>query len=189
MKQQNKIKFDLDSYKAISHAISTYEDMRLLLQHLVEGICRTFDIKGSSILLFDESERQLFRVSSHGLSDNYISKGDLFLDEEFKEFQQGKIVISDNLKVDSRIKYAEAASAEGIEAIISIPIKFKNHVVGLLKNYHGNKIMPHEEDMNSISVLMQQLGLVIQLNGLCNFISTIRMAVDNLPSHVICESF
>ena len=59
-------KFYLKEFKSISHAMSTYGDLNLLLNHLVEGTTRTFEAKGCSIMLFDETENQLFTVSSFG---------------------------------------------------------------------------------------------------------------------------
>ncbi|MCP4752324.1 MAG: GAF domain-containing protein [Proteobacteria bacterium] len=184
MKQMSERKFKLREYKAISHAISTYEDLNLLLQHLVEGICRTFGIKGSSILMYDESEKQLFRISSCGLSDEYLGKGAMYMDDEFNEFLQGKTLMFDNLKNDKRIKYAEAAAKEGIDFIISIPIKYRSTVLGLLKIYHSENLTPHEEDLDSFNVLMKQLGLVIEINGMRHFIGNVKAAMENLPLHV-----
>ncbi len=185
MKYSENPRFDLKSFKAISQAISTYEDLQLLFQHLVEGICRSFKIKGSSILLYDENEEQLFRVSSYGLSEDYLNKGALFMDEEYQEFLKGQVIVVDDLKKDSRVQYVKAATDEGIISIHSIPIQSQNTIIGLLKNYHSNAIVPHEEDLDSMSVLMQQLGLVIELNGLRNLVSSIKSAMEKLPSHVI----
>ncbi|MBU2511159.1 GAF domain-containing protein [bacterium] len=185
MKYSENPRFDLKSYKAISQAISTYEDLQLLFQHLVEGICRSFKIKGSSILLYDENEEQLFRVSSHGLSDEYLHKGVIYMDDEYQEFLKGRVIVVDDLTKDSRVQYVKAATDEGIVAIHSIPIWSKNTIIGILKNYHSNSIVPHEEDLDSMSVLMHQLGLVIELNGLRNLVSSVKSAMESLPSHLL----
>ncbi|MBU3918269.1 GAF domain-containing protein [bacterium] len=177
-------KFNLKEFRAITHAISTYEEMRLLFQHLVEGLCRTFSIKGSSIMLYDESEKELFRVSSHGLSEEYLKKGSLHMNEEYEDFLKAKTVFYHDLSNDPRVRYAESAAKEGIVSMISIPIKYKDAVVGLLKNYHNDQMSIHEDDLESINILMQQLGVVIQLNGLKNFFEKMRSIMDNLPDHI-----
>ena len=53
-------RFYLRQFKAISNAISIYEDLPVLFSHFVEGICRAFKLKGCSIMLYDEREKQLF---------------------------------------------------------------------------------------------------------------------------------
>ncbi len=64
MTQKPERKFYLKQFKAISNAISTYEDFNLLVSHLSEGVCRTFKVRGCSLLVLDQIEQQLFRVSS-----------------------------------------------------------------------------------------------------------------------------
>jgi len=46
MSEQAARKFYLKQFRAISNAIATYEDFNLLVRHLVEGVCRTFNIDG-----------------------------------------------------------------------------------------------------------------------------------------------
>ncbi len=184
MAQPSERKFSLREYKSISHAISTYEDMQLLLQHFVEGICRTFKIRGCSILFYDEREKQLFRVSSHGLSEEYINKGSIYMEDVCNEFLQGKLLVFDDLKNDARVEYADSAIKEGIVFMMSIPIKFRDSLIGLMKVYHSESIDMHEEDKDSLLVLLEQLGLVIEINGLKNFVDNVKAAMENLPLHV-----
>lgn len=185
MPGNNERKFNLKEFRAISLAISSYEDMQLLLQHIVEGFCRTFSIKGSSILLYDEAEKQLFRVSSYGLSDSYIQKGALYMNDEYEDFKKGKTILHDDLSVDPRIQYAEANANEGIVSILSVPIKYRASVIGLLKIYHSDEMTMCEEDLESIKVMMKQLGVVIELNGMKNFIDMIKAAMEHLPNRII----
>ena len=72
----------LKEYKAISRAISTYEDFSLLTSHLAEGICMSFKVKACSLLLYDDREKQLFHVSSCGLSQKYLGKGTIVWDRD-----------------------------------------------------------------------------------------------------------
>jgi len=59
-------RYYLKHFKAISHAISTYEDLNTLINHLAEGTSRAFKAKGCSIMLLDERENQLFHVMHGG---------------------------------------------------------------------------------------------------------------------------
>ena len=184
MKQKNERKFYLRKYRTISHAISTYENMNLLFKHLVEGVCRTFELKGGSILLYDDKEKKLFRISSYGLSDEYIAKGSIYVDDELDAFLKGEIALYVNLKNDQRVKYLDAAIKEGIVAMLSVPIKCRNSIIGLLKCYHSEQILIHEDDIESIKVLLQQLGLIIEINGMKNFMDGIKAAMENLPLYI-----
>ena len=181
MTQRSARKFYLKQFKAISNAISTYDDFNLLLNHLVEGICRTFKVKGASILLLDQIEQQLFRVSSYGISDEYLNKGPLFVDDKYCALGTGKVEMIKDILNDDRIQYPDAAKKEGIASMMGIPIKYRSWVIGVIRIYDGEVLDFHESDVDSLCVLGNQLGLVIENNGLKNFVDHVNMAFEQLP--------
>jgi len=185
MVEQQERKFYLRHFKAISHAISTYEDLNLLIRHMVEGICRTFNVKGSCILLYDEREKQLFMVSNYGISEKYLNKGPIFFDEKDSAFQEGEPVYIDDMQHDPRVQYPQAAAEENIVSMLSIPIKCREIVVGILRIYHSEKLLLNNEDLNSLCVLTEQLGVVIENNGLRNFIDGLKVAMESLPLRML----
>lgn len=175
----------LREFKAISSAISSYEDINLLGRHLVEGICRAFKVKGCSIFLVDDREKQLFRVSMHGLSESYLSKGPMHIDESSDEFAKREPVYIEDSQNDSRVKYPAEAAAEGIHSMLSVPIVSRNNVVGLLKIYHDTDLHLHDEDLDSFRILAKQVGVMIENNGLRNFLDRIKMALESLPLRML----
>lgn len=181
MIEKSQKRFRLSHFKAISLAIAQYEDLDILLSHFVEGLCRTFKLKAASILLYDEYESQLFRVAQYGMSETYLCKGPLLMDKNDDAFVRGLPVLINDMQSDSRVQYSEEARREGIVAMLSFPIKRANKVVGLIRAYHGEPIVLNEEDVDSISVLSQLLGVVIENNGLKNFLSQVRIAMSSLP--------
>lgn len=178
-------KFYLKQFKAISNAISTYEDFNLLVNHLVEGICRTFKVKGASIMILDEMEGQLFHVSSYGISEHYLNKGPVFVDKKYRSLVTGNVEIIKDMLNDQRIQYPDSAKEEGIVSMMAIPIKYRKNVIGEMRIYHNQPLMMHEEDVESLCVLSNQLGVVIENNGLKNFVEQIRMAIESLPPRMI----
>ncbi|MBT8338892.1 MAG: GAF domain-containing protein [Desulfatitalea sp.] len=181
MSQDLQRRFNLREFKAISRAISTYEDLNILVQHFVEGICLAFKIKGAAIMLYDEVERQLFRVASYGMSEAYLNKGPVFLWDKDDAFVKGEPVFVQDLQNDSRVQYPESARIENIRAMLSFPIKCREAVVGLLRIYHSEPIVLHPEDVESITVLSLHLGMVIEMNGLGNCVHMVCGAISSLP--------
>jgi len=178
-------KFFLKEFKAISHAISTYEDLNLLINHLTEGTTRTFEAKGCCIMLFDDRENQLFVVSSYGISEEYLMKGPLFVDDKSSAFVKEKPVFIEDIGSDPRIQYPEAAKKEGIVSMLSIPITFRGAAIGLIRIYHGELKRFNEEDIDALRVLAEHLGLVIENNGLKNFLDKVKMAMESLPIRML----
>lgn len=181
MQQEPQRRFYLPEFRAISRAISTYEDLNLLIDHFVEGITRAFKVKGASIMLYDELEDQLFRVSSFGISEGYLRKGPVFLQDQEDAFAKGEPVFVQDLEQDPRVQYPEAARSENIHAMLSFPIKCREHVVGILRIYHSEAIQLHSDDVDSVCALALHLGLVIEDNGLRNFVQLVAGAIDSLP--------
>ncbi|MDY0040859.1 MAG: GAF domain-containing protein [Desulforhabdus sp.] len=183
--QQPDRRIFLREFAAISHAISTYSDVNLLNSHLVEMISKSFKVKGSSIFLYDEREKQLFRVSSYGISESYQTKGPIYVDERFSEFKSGKPVFFSDFREDPRIQYPEEAIKEGIVSMLSVPIKFHEDVIGLIKIYNAEPWILHDEDLNSMCVIAEHLGLVLEYNGLKNFLDQVKIAIESLPLRML----
>jgi GAF domain-containing protein len=181
MHQEPQRRFELREFKAISRAISTYEDVNVLITHFVEGITRAFKIKGASIMLYDEVDGQLFRFASHGVSEQYLNKGPIFLRPQDDALAQGEPVFIQDLQNDPRVQYPKEAQSENIRAMISFPIKSRSAVVGLLRLYHSRAIALHPDDIDSIGTLALHLGLVIEDNGLRNFLHMVDAAIHCLP--------
>ncbi len=178
-------KFYLKEFKAIIRAISTYEDLNLLFKHFSEGLCNTFNVKGCCIMLYDEREKQLFCVSSFGISEDYLTKGPIFVDDKDSAFFTGKPVFIDDLQNDSRMQYTEAAAKEGFVALLSFPIRCRQTVIGLIRMYNNCHITLHDDDIESICILAEQLGLLIENNGLKNFLDDVKISMDNLPLRML----
>lgn len=185
MGQETKRKFYLKEFKNISHAMSTYEDLNLLVNHLAEGMTKTFEAKGCCIMLFDEGENQLFAISSYGISDDYILKGPIFVDDKKSAFVKGEPVFIEDMREDSRVQYPEAAEREGIVSMISIPILFHGKSIGVIRLYLSQVKKLNEDDVDALRILSEHLGLVIEYNGLRNFLDRVEMAVDSLPARML----
>ncbi len=178
-------KFYLPEFKAISRAISNYEDLNLLFTHIVEGLCRTFSLKGCCIMLFDEREKQLFRVSSHGLSKEYTNKGPLVVDEQSSAFFKKEPVYIEDMSQSPLIIYPEQAQKEGVVSLLSVPIMYGKTVVGCLRMYTGETQHFNEEDVDSISTLCLQLAVVLEKNGLENFLEGVKAAMGSVPPRLL----
>ena len=175
----------IKDFKTICRAIATYEDLDLLFNHFVEVISRAFNVKGCSLLLFDEHEKQLIRVSSFGISKTYLNKGPVFMDDKESAFVKCEPVFVEDMQNDPRVQYPEAAAKEGFVSMLSIPIRSREAVVGVFRMYFDETRTIHEEDVDSLCVLTELLGLVIENNGLKNFLEQVKMALDSLPTRLL----
>jgi len=185
MDQKPERKFYLEHFRAISHAISTYEDLNVLTDHLAEGTSRRFKAKGCSIMLLDERDKQLYHVSSYGLSEEYLYKGPVLVDDKYSAIHKGEPVLVEDMQNDSRVQYPDAAANEGIVSMLSIPIKCREAIIGVIRIYHSEPRKIHDEDIETLCVMSEHLGLVIENNGLKNFLDGVRIALESLPPRML----
>jgi signal transduction protein with GAF and PtsI domain len=178
-------KFYLKHFRAICHAISTYEDLNVLTSHLAEGTSRRFKAKGCNIMLLDERDNQLHTVSSYGLSENYLYKGPVLMDEKHCAICKGEPVLVEDMQNDPRVQYPEAAANEGIVSMLSIPIKCRESVIGVIRIYNNEYMVIHDEDIETLCVMSEHLGLVIENSGLRNFLDGVRIALESLPPRML----
>lgn len=178
-------KFYLKEFRAIARAIANYEDLTTLINHIVQGLSQTFNVKGCCVMLLEEREHQFIQVGSYGISDEYLSKGPIIVDPEHCAFCQKIPVLIEDLQDDPRVQYPEEAIKENVHSMLSVPIKSRGVVIGMLRMYHSEKINLHYDDIESITILAELAGLVIENFGLRNFLDSVKLSMGNLPLRML----
>jgi signal transduction protein with GAF and PtsI domain len=182
---EDAIKIHFEEFKAISRSILAYDDLKLLVNHMAERICRSLKVMGCSVMLYDEREGQLFRVASFGVSEAYLHKGPIFVDDKYCAFATGSPVFIEDFQNDARIQYPDEARKEGITSMLSVPIKYRKAPLGLIRIYQDRVWHISQDDLDSFSLLADYLGLVIENNGLKNFLEKVQYAMETLPLRML----
>ena len=107
------------------------------------------------------------------------------MDNKYCSFFTGEPVFVEDMTSDPRIHYPEAAIREGIACMLSVPIKFRTSIIGTIRIYQSEQWVIHKEDINTMTVLAEHLGLVIENNGLRNFVEKIKTAMESLPMRML----
>jgi GAF domain-containing protein len=120
-------------------------------------------VKGASIRLLDETKETLELVAAFGLSKKYLQKGPVSAQKSIAQaLKNGKPVIILNAATDRRVQYRDMNQEEGIVSILSVPIKTKEKVIGVLRLY--SKALRHftAEEIKLVTALAYLGGLAIQ---------------------------
>lgn len=187
MKPQPRRRIAIKDFKKICRAIATYEDLDVLFHHLVEVISRAFDVKGCSLLLLDEQENRLIRVSSFGISDEYLNKGPVFMDDKDSAFNKCEPVFVEDMQGDPRVQYPLAAAKEGIVSLLSFPMICREKVIGLTRLYHSAYWAVNDEDLDLLCVMHRLLAIVIDHHGLKNFLEQVKTEIAKLPPRLVSQ--
>lgn len=148
----------------ITKVISHSKDPEEVVLMTVEAIKTALDVKGCTIFLTDRNTNNLEIAASFGLSDNYLNKGPISASRSISQsLEEGPVAIYDVLD-DPRIQYPEAAKAEGIASILSVPIVTAGLPIGALRVYTSEPWEFTLDDVNFVQAMAYMTGMAIEMS-------------------------
>lgn len=124
-------------------------DLPQVLKRLVKSTAEGMGVHACSIRLLDKSGMYLEPVAMYGLSQTYLNKGPVDLDNNLlaREVLSGKIVNVPDAPNSPMLQYPEEARQEGIRSMLSAPLVGKNEPLGILRAYalEPNRFGPDDE--------------------------------------------
>lgn len=122
-------------FRDLASNINSSLDIKKIMHSLTEETCNALGMKGVSILLRNEEKGTLDLVASYGLSDQFLAKGPLSTGKSITESLKGLSIAIDDVANDPRIQYPQAFLDEDIASVLSVPIKSRDAIVGVMRLY------------------------------------------------------
>jgi GAF domain-containing protein len=132
------------------------------LEALLRTVARYARARGSALLLLDPKTRAMGSVVRFGLSEQYRSKGPVFAGVSLGEIEEGRPVIVSDAASDPRVQYKEAAAAEGVKAILGLPVRIGTEVAGALRLYYPFEFQPDADYIVWMEHLAHQAGTALE---------------------------
>jgi len=112
-------------------------DPSRVLEEVVRCVGSAMDVKACSIRLLDSRERRLSLVAAWGLSENYLNKGPIRIEESGldRKVLQGKTVWLPDVQTDKNFQYGARAKTEGIKSVLVLPLTVEKKAMGVLRVY------------------------------------------------------
>jgi GAF domain-containing protein len=151
-----------NSFKEIVRAVNSTLDLKEVLTLLVTEVTKVINLKGCAIRLVHPEKHTLEMVSSHGLSKRYINKGPVDADRSIAASLEGEIVIVEDVTQDPRIQYPEEAIKEGIRSIVSVPLRVKNDVIGVLRVFTAQPHFFSDDEIDFLTALADMGTIAIE---------------------------
>lgn len=146
----------------LAAGINSSLDLKRIFHILSADIAEVMRVKASSILLIDKDKQTLEIVASYGLSEKYLDRGPLSVEKSIVETLEGRPVLIKDATTDKRVQYQKEKEEEGIVSILSVPIKTKEEVIGVLRLYSGVLREFTEREIMLVMALAHLGGLAIQ---------------------------
>jgi GAF domain-containing protein len=135
----------------IAATLNSAGDPEEVLRCIVETLTKAVGATGSALLLLTPDRKELHHSVDYGLSPSYIRKGPVLVEGRFPEVLDGKAVAILDVAKDPRIQYCKEAKQEGIVSILSVPMRLKGEVIGVLNLYTHQPRRFSEEDIHFVS--------------------------------------
>jgi len=151
----------LESYQNICKSISTSLSLKEVLDLIVTNVVKVMNMKASLVRLLNKEKNQLEIAASCGLSEKYVNKGPVEFDRSIEDALAGKAVSIYDITEDKSAKYRREAEKEGIRTILSIPLRFHDEVIGVLRMYTAEPLAYNEEDLKFLAAIAEQAAIAI----------------------------
>ena len=173
-------KIDIDLFKVVFRAIAQSDNLEIMANHLTQLLVAALEIKGCTIFALNVELDELEVLASFGLSMDYVEKGPVSSDKSMADTFGGKPFVIRDIKNTDKLQYPQDAAKEGIGAIVSVPINFSEKVIGALRLYHHEVWDVSDRDLDSLSVLSENIGLAMTYTRVLKALKTIRYTVDDI---------
>ncbi len=143
--------------------LSSSLEVKEILRAMTTDLAAALGVKGASIRLLDESKETLELVAAHGLSAAYLRKGPVSARKNLAQVLDGqKPSVIQDVAADKRVQYRKMKQEEGIVTILSVPIKTKEKVIGVLRLYSAVERKFTRDEIMLVTTLACLGGLAIQ---------------------------
>ena len=145
-----------DYYENVYHitsVLNSARDSRALLLSIVEGAARAMGAKACSLMLLTIERDVLLHTVAYGLSDWYLRKGPVALGQIISDVLEGKPVAVLDATTDERVLYREQAKKEGIASMLSVPMRLRGEVIGVLRIYTGKPYRFTKDDIRFVETV------------------------------------
>jgi sigma-B regulation protein RsbU (phosphoserine phosphatase) len=133
-----------------------------VLDRLAEAAVKITNVKACSIRLLDPQTGDLEMHNTYGLSEEYRNKGVVSKEDPvIKAAFAGEAVILDDMRVDGRVRYREAAVKEGLVSQLTVAMQFRGKDIGVLRLYSPRPKNFYEDDIKLARAVASQCAVAI----------------------------
>jgi len=155
---------DLVALSRVSAAISGLRELDTILRIGLDNVLNIMNGTVGGIMLLDEPSQTLSYRVYHGLSDKYAGEMRLKLGEGIagKVAQSGRAVLLEDISSEPDAARIDLISSEGLRAFLSVPLRAKDNVLGVM-NVASH--VPHrfsKEDVYLLHSIGDQLGTAVE---------------------------
>jgi len=148
----------------VSAAISGLHELDAILRIGLDNVLNIMNGTVGGIMLLDESNQTVCYRVYHGLSNRYAGEMCLRLGEGIagKVAQSGRAVLLEDISSEPDAARIDLISSEGLKAFLSVPLRSKDNVLGVMNVASHESHRFTKEDVHLLHSIGDQLGTAIE---------------------------
>lgn len=154
------------SFCKISKAFGTTQKKQELLNLIVESSIESMAGKAACLFLADERQDFFVPTAQSGLSEDYLHTSPIKARNVVTVLEQKGFLAFPDATTDPRLENHDAKKAEGIASILTVPVRVKDHTIGVLSLYTATRREFDSQEIEFLQALADQGGIAIQNNRL-----------------------
>jgi putative nucleotidyltransferase with HDIG domain len=148
----------------VARSITTTLRLRQVLDLIATSAQIVMNAKACGIRLLDKESGELRPVVMHGLSEEYLAKGAVSRDGSplDRRVLAGEAVQVLDVRNDPNFQYREAADAEGLRSVLSVPLRSKGEALGVLRVYAKGRRRFRKREVDLLTAFADQAAVAIE---------------------------
>lgn len=154
----------LHSLHESGQTVTSTLELQEVLDRLTQSTTEVMESKGCTIRLLEENGTSLCLASTYGLSEEYLQKGCLLVNQNplVREVLSGEIIAVGDITTENRLQFPMEAIAEGIKSTLTAPLNGREGPLGIIRVYCVKKMRYTEEDKQFLGTVASQGSIAIQ---------------------------
>jgi signal transduction protein with GAF and PtsI domain len=133
----------------INSRLEPWKLMRTVAQCTADAL----GAKACSIMLLTPDGKELRHTADYGLSEWYVRKGPVTVDDSMADALQGRAISVLDAESDPRVLYSAEAKQEGISSMLSVPVKLRSDIIGVVRIYNAEPREFTEEEIEFVEAV------------------------------------
>ncbi len=148
----------------VARSITTTLRLRQVLDLIANNAQRVMNARACGIRLLDKDTGELRPVVMHGLSEEYLAKGSVSREGSplDQRVLQGEAVQVFDVRRDPTFQYPEAAEAEGLRSVLSVPLRSKDEPLGVIRVYAKGRRKFRKREIDLLMAFAHQAAVAIE---------------------------
>ncbi len=160
----NALQERLEALFSIGTEISSTLQLDEVLSRVVAHACRLMEARVASLLLIDTEHGTLRPAATYGASDAYLALPDREVTSSLisQVINTGRPLHIPDVRKETRYRVSDVARQEGLCTLLSIPLRTKTAVIGVLNVYTSEPRCFDEDDLRLLTLLASQSAIAIE---------------------------